>query len=341
MTNKSSPFPMIKLLRNTHLESLHFGSAIVVGPDSSILIKWGDPDQIIFPRSAMKIIQAIPLVESRAASAFKLKAEQLAIACSSHQGSPFQTNIIKKWLRGIGLKEENLKCGIQPPSDRVERQKLIAEGKKPSVIHNNCSGKHTGFLTVVKNSKFDYDYTNVDHPLQQKIRTVLEDLSGEEINTYGVDGCSAPNFRCSLSGLAYAMYSLTNQRHLGKIRSESVEKILLAMQSHPLLVAGVGRACSELMMATSSKAIVKTGAEGVFVCVLPEKRIGVALKILDGSTRASEAAITLILVRLGVLSKDHPIVSKRLFSQVRNWNGNLTGHVGPTECFWDSGKRII
>ena len=341
MISNSNPFPMVKVLRNDFIESIHFGDAIVIGPDENVLIEWGDPNKIIFPRSALKIIQAIPLLESGAASRYNLGEKQVAIACSSHQGSLMHTEIIKNWLQKISLSEEDLKCGIQPPSDRSQRQNLIDSGQKPSVLHNNCSGKHVSFLTFARHNNLSLEYNDVDHPLQQKIRMVLEELSGETIKDYGVDGCSAPNFRCSLRGLATAMYALTDTQRLGSTRGKSVKAILKGMYNYPLLVAGSGRACSELMMAIESPVIVKTGAEGVFVAVLPEKRIGVALKVLDGSTRASEAAIALILVRLGMLSQDHPSVIKRLFCPIKNWSGKITGYIRPTEMFWDSGKKLI
>ena len=341
MTKNINPFPMIEILRNNQIESFHYGSGVVVGPGNVSIIEWGDVDKQIFPRSALKIVQAIPLVESGAASSFELGAKHLAIASSSHQGSLIHTNIIKNWLNRLGLSERHLKCGVQPPSDRFERQKLKDCGKKPSEIHNNCSGKHLGFLTTIKHENLNFDYNDVDHPLQKKIKMILEELSNETITNYGIDGCSAPNFMCSLRGLAFAMHSLTDKKTLGISRSKSVEAILLGMLSNPLLVAGSGRACSELMSAVDSPTIVKTGAEGVFVAVIPEKHIGIAIKILDGATRAAEAAITLILIRLGVLNRDHPVVNKRLFCGIRNWSGKLTGYVNPSQSFWDSGKKLI
>ena len=332
---------MVQLLRNNYVESLHSGSAIVIGPENKTIAEWGNVDSMIFPRSALKIIQAIPLLESGAFSRYKLGAQELAIACSSHQGSTVHTNIIKNWLASIGLSEKDLKCGVQPPSDKFERQLLISDKKKPSELHNNCSGKHAGFLTFAKHQNLSFEYNDVQHPLQEEIRLVLEELSGENIKKYGIDGCSTPNFMCSLRGLANAMFVLTDKKQLGKSRSKSIETILTAMQKHPHLVAGKGRACTELMNAIKSPVIVKTGAEGVFVAALPEKKIGVALKILDGSTRAAEAAITAILVRLGVLNKDNPAATRRLFCEVRNWSGTLTGYISPTEKFWDSGRKLI
>ena len=218
---------MIQILRNNHLESIHYGSAIVVGPGNKTIVEWGDTTMMIFPRSAMKILQAIPLLESGAASIYKLGAQELAIACSSHQGSPIHINIIKKWLTEMSFSEQDLKCGVQPPFDRFERQKLKDCGKRPTQLHNNCSGKHVGFLTYVKHNNLCSDYIDVNHPLQRNIRLVLEELSGEEINEHGIDGCSAPNFRCSLRGLAKAMYALTDLKRLGRIRFDSVEQLLM------------------------------------------------------------------------------------------------------------------
>ena len=341
MTRDKNLFPMVEVLRNNNLESLHFGSAVIIGPNNKPIFEWGDIDRLIYPRSAMKMIQAIPLLESGAAENYRLGGEQIALSCSSHQGSVAHTSIIKKWLADLGLTEKNLRCGVQPPSDKLHRQELMEREKKPTELNNNCSGKHAGFLTYSKYHKLSLEYDHIDHCIQKEIKKVFEDLSGETIEKYGIDGCSAPNFMCSLRGLGSAMFHLADSKRLGKVRSNSISSILNSMYSFPYLVAGNGRACSELMLATDSLTIVKTGAEGDFVAAIPEKRLGVALKILDGSTRAAEAAIALILVRLGVLNKNHPAVTKRLFREIRNWNGKLTGHVSPTNRFWESGKKLI
>jgi L-asparaginase II len=334
-------FPMIEVLRNNNLESLHFGSVVVMGPGNKPIFECGDTDKLIYPRSAMKMIQAIPLLDSGAIKSYRLGPKQIALACSSHQGSVAHTSIIKKWLTDLGLTEKNLRCGIQPPSDKLDRQELRERGEKPTQLTNNCSGKHAGFLTYSKYHKLSFEYDHLDHHIQKEIQKVLEELSGENIVKYGIDGCSAPNFMISLRGLGSAMFNLADTKNLGKIRSKSIGIILDSMHNFPNLVAGNGRACTEFMLAADSLTIVKTGAEGVFVAVIPEKRIGVALKILDGSTRAAEAAIALILVRLGVLNKNHPAVIKRLFREIRNWNGKLTGSISPTDRFWDFGKKLI
>ena len=341
MIKDKNLFPMVEVLRNDHVESIHFGSAVVIGPGNELISQWGDIDRLIYPRSAMKMIQAIPLLDSGAVENYQLGGKLIALSCSSHQGSVAHTSLIKKWLSGLDLTEKNLRCGVQPPSDKLERQRLREQGEQPTEFNNNCSGKHAGFLTYSKYHKLSLEYDHIDHKKQKEIKKVFEELSEETIRKYGIDGCSAPNFMCSLKGLGSAMFQLANAGRLGKVRSKSIGTILTSMYNFPDLVAGNGRACTELMAACDSLTIVKTGAEGVFVAILPKQKLGVALKILDGSTRAAEAAIALILVRLGVLDKGHPAVTKRLFSQIRNWNGKLTGYVNPTDKFWELGKKLI
>ena len=154
---------MVQLLRNNFLESVHYGSAVVVRPENNTIIEWGDVDQMIFPRSALKIIQAIPFLESGAVSMHKLGTQQLALACSSHQGSPLHTTIISNWLKEIGLSVTDLKCGVQPPSDKLERDRLRGIGVKPSELHNNCSGKHASFLTFSKHKNLSLEYLSLIH----------------------------------------------------------------------------------------------------------------------------------------------------------------------------------
>lgn len=340
MDMKTNFFPMVEVLRGSYVESVHSGSAIVVGPKNEIIAEWGDTKKLIFPRSSMKMVQAIPFLESGAVQKYRLGFEQVALACASHQGSLRHTGIIKNWLSEIGSVESDLRCGIQPPSASFDREALRELGEKPTQINNNCSGKHAGFLTFNKYFNFDPEYNAVDHPLQRKIRDIFQELTNEEINKHGIDGCSAPNFMCSLKGLATAMTKLADPKILGLTRRNAVNLLLESMYTFPHLVAGTGRACTELMLAADCLTICKTGAEGVFVAVLPKKKLGIALKIADGSTRAAEASITAILVRLGVLNKDHPAVGKRLFSQIKNWNGSVVGQVRPTDKFWHNGKKL-
>ncbi|MDX5350460.1 MAG: asparaginase, partial [Paracoccaceae bacterium] len=204
---------------------------------------------------------------------------------------------------------------------------MIRKGESACRIHNNCSGKHCGFLTVTQHLKAGPEYVEVDHPLQRMIRQTTEDVTGETVAGYGIDGCSAPNFAVTVAGLARAMQAFAAARDGGDSRARAMHRLTRAMATHPELVAGEGRACTELMRAMGHTVALKTGAEAVFVAILPEQNRGIALKIVDGGTRGAEAAIAALLVRAGVLDPAHPAALKRLGGVQRNWRGLETGTI--------------
>ncbi len=196
---------MIELWRGGMLESLHLGHAVICDATGGIVEAWGDPEAVIFPRSSCKMIQALPLIESGAAEAFGLTEAQLALACASHNGAAIHTGPVSRWLADLGLGEADLRCGAQMPDDPAARKELICSDSSPCQIHNNCSGKHAGFLTLAKHLKAGPEYIEVDHPVQRAVRAAFEEVTGEASPGYGIDGCSAPNFATSVHGLARAM----------------------------------------------------------------------------------------------------------------------------------------
>jgi len=317
--------PMVELWRGGRLESSHMGHAVIWHADGGLVEGWGDPGAVIFPRSSCKMIQALPLLESGAGDG--LRPEQLALACASHNGAALHVQAVTRWLNDLGLSEADLRCGSHEPGDRGERDRLICAHEAPCQCHNNCSGKHAGFLMMNKHLGGDAEYVEADHPLQLAIRAAFEEVTGEDSPGYGIDGCSAPNFATSLTGLARAMAAFAGAGAAGTARDRAMVRLREAMAAHPDHVAGEGRACTELMRAMGGRVAIKTGAESVFVAIIPEKRLGIALKIVDGATRASEAAICALLVRLGVLDADHPATRKRLEAVQTNWRGIETGVV--------------
>jgi L-asparaginase II len=322
----ANPHPMVELWRGGLLESTHSGHAVIWGPDG-IEEAWGDPTAVIFPRSSCKMIQALPLVETGAADAAGLTEAQLAFACASHQGEGRHVKMAADWLAGIGLGEPDLRCGAHEPYDRDERNRLIKSDESPCQLHNNCSGKHCGFLTVTRHIKAGPEYVEIDHPLQRMIRQTTEEVTGETVAGWGVDGCSAPNFAMSVAGLARAMQAFAAATGSGGARDRAMHRLTRAMATYPENVAGEGRACTELMRAMDHKVAIKTGAEAVFVAIIPEQKRGIALKIVDGGTRGSEAAIVALLARAGVLDPAHPAAQKRLGGKLTNWRGIETGRV--------------
>ncbi|MFM7654717.1 MAG: asparaginase [Paracoccaceae bacterium] len=319
--------PMVELWRGGLLESTHLGHAVLVDDTGQIVQAWGDPERIIFPRSSCKMIQALPLVESGAADAYGLTPVQLALSCASHQGAALHLNAARDWLARIGLGEPDLRCGSHEPYDKAERDRLICDHEGPCQLHNNCSGKHSGFLTVTKHLKAGPEYVEIDHPLQKAIWAATEEVTGETVAGYGIDGCSAPNFAMSVAGLARAMAAFAKAREGGSVRERAMQRLRDAMAAHPEYVAGEGRSCTELMRAMGGRVAIKTGAEAVFIAMIPEKKLGLALKIEDGNSRASEAALVGILTRLGVLDAAHPMAEKRLPAPQTNCRGIRTGEL--------------
>lgn len=315
---------MVELWRGGLLESTHLGHAVICDA-KGIVDAWGDPEAIIFPRSSCKMIQALPLIETGAAGAAGLSDAHLALACASHQGADLHVGMTARWLADLGLGEPDLRCGAHEPYDRDERDRLIRAGEAPCQLHNNCSGKHAGFLTVTRHLKAGPEYVDPDHPLQKSVRAASEEVTGEPSPGFGIDGCSAPNFATSVTGLARAMAAFATAKEGASVRQSAMHRLTRAMASHPELVAGEGRACTELMRAMGGEVAIKTGAEAVFVAILPGKGLGIALKIVDGGGRASEAAIAALLVRAGVLEANHPATLKRLNAVQRNHRGRETG----------------
>lgn len=314
--------PMAEIWRGPFLESVHTGHAVVCDDTGQIVQSWGDPEAIVLPRSSAKMIQALPLIQSGAATANRLTSQHLALACASHNGAVIHTDRVKAWLEGIGKTDDDFLCGPQIPADDDARNALIKTDASPCQIHNNCSGKHTGFLTLAKHLGAGPDYIDPAHPVQQACLEAFERTTGETSPGFGIDGCSAPNYACSLRSMARAM------AHFASADPDSAEgQLRTAMTQHPDLVAGEGRACTRLMRAMDGRAAIKTGAEGYFTAILPEQRMGVALKISDGTTRASDCAIAQILVKLGALDPNHPEALAFTNGQILNRRNMQTGHL--------------
>lgn len=322
--------PLIELWRGELLESLHHGHAVVMRDTGEIVESWGRADALIYPRSSCKMIQALPLLESDAGRG--LTGEHLALACASHSGGAEHVERVARWLADLGLGEGDLRCGCQDPQDLPERDRLIRAGAQPCQLHNNCSGKHAGFLMLNQHLQGDAEYIDPDHPVQRAVRRAFEEVTGMPSPGFGIDGCSAPNFVTRLSALALAAARFAASDEMGDARARAMVALRNAMMQHPSLVAGEGRACTDLMRALSGRAAVKFGAEAVFLAILPESRLGIALKIVDGGTRAAEAAITALLMRHAGLPAQGP-VAQRYLGPIRSRRGVVTGRVSAAAGF--------
>jgi L-asparaginase II len=331
MDGRNGTAELLKIIRGPLVECRHSGRVAVWHRDAGLVAGWGDVSAPVLPRSAMKMIQALPLVESGAADAAGLTTAQLALACASHEGAHIHTDTVTSWLASIHRSEPDLRCGAHWPRDEAALHELIRAHRKPDQRHNNCSGKHTGFLTLARHLGAGPEYLEIDHPVQRAVRDAVETLSGEDSGGYGIDGCSAPNFILSLAGFARALSEFAAADETGGARGRAMTRLVGAMTAHPEYVAGEGRACTRLMRAMGGRAAIKTGAEGVFAAIVPERRLGIALKIEDGATRAAEAAVAQLLAGAGVLDREHPEMLALTHGPIRNWRGIETGHMEVAE----------
>ena len=238
---------------------------------------------------------------------------------------------MQAWLNDLGLAETDLRCGPQVSRDRDLRTAMIKADQAPCQLHNNCSGKHTGFLTLGRHLKAGPEYIDPDHPVQRAVLDAFETVTGESSPGFGVDGCSAPNFATTMTGMARAMGFFAGAHARGDALSQAAARLVAAMIAHPAHVAGEGRACTELMRATTEPVALKTGAEGFFIAILPQRGLGIAVKAQDGATRAAECAIAALLVRYGVLQADHPATRRYLNAPVLNRRGIDTGTIRAAE----------
>ena len=328
---------LVEVTRGALVESTHRGSIAVADADGTIAFAVGDIETPVYPRSSLKPVQALPLLESGAAEAFGLSDEEVALACASHSGEPMHTTRVAAWLERIGCTVDDLACGAHPVRYEPVWEAMVKRGEAPTRIHNNCSGKHTGFLTVARHWNIaTAGYEKHDHPVQRAVAKALGELSGigGEL-PWGVDGCAAPNFALSLTSFARALAKLAAPASLPAPRASAAKRIVRAMTTHPELVSGTGRACAILMRATKGRAAAKTGAEGFFAAMIPELGYGIALKIDDGAGRASETTMAAILDKFGLLGDDKP-AHDMIHAPVTNTRNTIVGERRPAAALRDA-----
>jgi L-asparaginase II len=301
--NESNPI-LIEVLRGTMVESRHCGAAVIADTEGSVVAAWGDIERPVYARSAIKPLQALPLIETGAADRFELGDDEIALACASHSGEPEHVQYVERWLARIGLTPDDLECGPHAPFNEEASVTLLRGSTTASALHNNCSGKHTGFLTTaVHLGVATRGYIQPDHPVQRYWQEVLAQMSGTDLAPApaGIDGCGIPVRGLSLRATASAMAQLAAPIRLAPARAAAAARVLRAMAHAPFMVAGSGRFCTEVMRHAGTQVVVKTGAEGVYVAALPGKQLGIALKIDDGAARAATLAVATILRSLGVI----------------------------------------
>jgi L-asparaginase II len=319
---------LVEVTRGDLTESRHRGAVAVCEADGRSLYAIGDVDFPVFPRSAVKALQALPLVESGAADAFGFGTRELALAQASHRGEPAHVDGVAAMLAAIGLGEPALECGVHAPTHSASAADLIRQGRSPSQLHNNCSGKHANFLAVARHLGFDHrGYVAAGHPVQEMVRETMQDLTGasHDSGRCGTDGCSIPTYAVPLPALALGFARLASGAGLSTTRAEATKRIHAAAVCEPYFVAGAGQFCTDAMTLLNGAALVKTGAEGVYCAALPGRGLGVALKCDDGGTRAAEAMMAAVLARL--LPRHEQALSRWTRAPVKTRRGGAAGEV--------------
>lgn len=330
---------LVEVMRGDHVESVHRGVIAVCDFDLKPVLGIGDVDQPVFPRSAVKAIQALPLLETGAAAAFGFGDRELALACASHSGEPIHVEQASAMLAAAGLAELALECGSHWPSSHDAALDLARAGRTPSQLHNNCSGKHAGFLAVCRQCGLDHHgYVAAGHPLQDMVRSTMEEVVGvpHDASNRAVDGCSIPTYAVPLASLAAGFARMGGGRGLGELRARSARRLLEASMRHPFLVAGTGRADTRMMEAAPGRIFVKTGAEGVYCGVVPERGLAFAVKCADGASRGAEAVVAGLLERLLLADRDlAPRLAELARPTIRSRRGAAVGLLRPTPMVAD------
>lgn len=330
----------IEVRRGGRVESRHRAHVCVADASGRVVQALGDVDEPVYPRSAVKPFQALLLVESGAADALGLGEAELALACASHGGEPMHVERVLAWLGRIGLDPSTLACGGHPPLHAASAEALLLAGRRHGREHDNCSGKHAGMLSVARHLGLPpAGYADPHGEIQTRILAAIADTAGLDAPPpAGMDGCSLPTWALPLRGLATAAARLARPEGLAPARCRALQRISRAMRAFPELVAGTGRCCTGVMRALP-EITVKTGAEGVYMASLHGPGLGLALKVEDGATRASEAALLACLDALGAV----PASAATALAQwarppIRSRADELVGEIAPA-AGWPEFRR--
>lgn len=344
--------PLFELTRGNLVESVHYGSIVVVDSNGKVISSYGDPNTVAFLRSSAKPFQALPFVERGGVEYFGFTPRELSISCASHEGSDMHVQTVAGMQKKVGIEESALQCGVHMPGDAEAFKSLISHHHQPTPNQNNCSGKHTAMLAHAKMRVLPLEsYLDINHPIQQDILASFAEMCMLPIHQVelGTDGCSAPNFAVPLFNAALAMARLCDPRELSEMRASACRKITSAMTTHPEMVSAYGEFDEQLMRAGEGKIVCKRGAEGYqIIGLLPgvlrsdAPGVGIALKVSDGDasrmaldlthiTRVRPAVTLEILHQLGALSSEQvqDLAAFGPVKPIKNHRGIVTGQSRP------------
>jgi L-asparaginase II len=332
---------LVEALRGSHVESFHRGAYAVVDADGHVVQQAGDIDRPVFPRSAVKGLQALPLVASGAAERFGLTDAELALACASHRGEPGHADTAAGMLAKAGLDDSALECGAHWPYGEDATRALAHEGRSPSALHNNCSGKHSGFACLgclmaihagAEPRAFLRGYVKPDHPVMREVTAAIEAATGCDLSAApaATDGCSIPTYAVPLRQLAHGFARFGTGIGLSAGHAAAARRLREAVAASPWHVAGTGRFDTHVMQHYGARLFCKVGAEGMYCATLPEQGLGIAIKMDDGNTaRACEVVMGALVHRLLPPRDDADAAFARRLTEVPlvNWNGIEVGRL--------------
>ncbi len=325
---------LVEATRGSIVESRHRGSLVIAHTDGGIMLEIGATQTPVYPRSSIKLVQALALVESGAADAFGFSDYELALACASHNGEARHVTAVAATLERLGLDAEALACGARWPYQHADIEALIRAGETPTRMTNECSGKHAGMLAFALHRGFNpVGYERSDHPAQAEIATVLSDVFETDLAEApcGVDGCSLPAWAVPLRTLACGFARFFGNPDLSLERRAAADRLFRACAAEPHAVAGVHRLDTEVMAHFGETVFLKGGAEGVYVVAFPKLKVAAAVKIEDGTSRAAQVVAAAIVARFAVhSSEDDTFMESRVLPDVTNARGDTVGRLQPT-----------
>lgn len=335
--------PIFEVTRGGIVESVHYGAAVIVDSNGRVLSWYGDPQIVTFLRSSSKPFQALPFIEADGDQVYHLTSRELAILCGSHDGSDMHVSVVQGIQSRVGLKEDDLLCGIQPPLDELVADQLKIQGLIPTPNRHNCSGKHTGMLAFSKILGQPLSsYIEFDHPIQQKILSAFADMCDLPLSqvVVGRDGCSVPAFAVPMYNAALAYARLCDPHDLSSERAAACRRITSAMLVNPEMVAGPKRFDTRLMQVAGNRIICKGGAEGFLsLGILPgalgadSPGIGIAIKVSDGDQKNRvRPALALEILRQTNLLSEKELEALAEFGpvlKIQNWRKLVVGESRP------------
>lgn len=320
----------VEVTRGSVVESVHHVMAVVADDKGQILKYWGNVNFLTFPRSAIKMLQALPLIETGAADKWDLGDKEICLACASHRGQKEHVAVLREWESKVGVNDSQFVCGAHLPMDEASAHEVICQRQPPSVLMNNCSGKHLGLMSVCLHLGEKIEgYESYEHSTQKRLRQVLGETMRVDYSKmpFGVDGCGILSYAVPLQNIAIGMSALLNPKE-GEIRRAAARRILSAVKAEPFFIAGSDDFATVANKRTEGRVILKGGAEGVYTGLLLEKGLSFAVKAVDGSKRAAEFVAAQLVNSLGGFSPaEYEDLKRYTKPTITNWKGAEVGQI--------------